>query len=203
MAFFLAPPVKVRLRGGAGRAAHCARRRTRTRRAMMGSRRRRKELPPGGAPGSLFGSSRASCDRTPCGLRRFRGETGVRPRATGAARGPTTARRTGAVSSGEPTCQGHSAGQPINACRTPVGARADQQNSPNAALQLKRNAADSPCTRRECWDKVGLKAKPIEQPWVSPVMKLGTSRPKKGLERPSSSSTRTGRAASSRRRSLL
>ena len=35
MAFFLAPPLKVRLRGGAGRAAQCASRRTRTRRAMM------------------------------------------------------------------------------------------------------------------------------------------------------------------------
>ena len=40
-------------------------------------------------------------------------------------------------------------------------------------------------------------------PWVSPVMKLGTSRPKKGSARPSSCSTRTGRAASCRRRSLL
>ena len=35
MAFFLAPPLKVRLRGCGGRAAQCATRRTRTRRAMM------------------------------------------------------------------------------------------------------------------------------------------------------------------------
>ena len=35
IAFFLAPPLKVRLRGCGGRAAQCATRRTRTRRAMM------------------------------------------------------------------------------------------------------------------------------------------------------------------------
>ena len=48
MAFFLAPPLKVRLRGCGGRAAQCARSRTRTRRAMgLVSRRRREwSCPP-------------------------------------------------------------------------------------------------------------------------------------------------------------
>ena len=65
--------------------------------------------------------------------------------------------------SGESTCWAQRRRAAYKRLLHAVGARADQQDSSNAPLQLKRSAADSPCTRRECWDKVGLKAKPIEQ----------------------------------------
>ena len=67
IAFFLAPPLNVRLRGGAGRAAHCASRRTRTRRAMG-----QQATPQGAAPAELRAVCSAlaeqACDRTPCGV---------------------------------------------------------------------------------------------------------------------------------------
>ena len=86
IAFFLAPPLKVRLRGGAGRAAQCASRRTRTRRAMMmgcdGERLPRQSSAQQFV--RLWQSKLVIGDRA--GLR-LRGETGLRPRAARAARG--------------------------------------------------------------------------------------------------------------------
>ena len=74
MAFFLAPPLKVRLRGCGGRAAQCASKRTRTRRAMglVRRRRRARSCPPEELRQFVRQApvSSSVCDRTPCGLRR-------------------------------------------------------------------------------------------------------------------------------------
>ena len=88
MAFFLAPPLKVRLRGCGGRAAQCARSRTRTRMVIMGSRRRRQRSCPPAELHSLFGKLRQCIklrfDRTPCGSRRLvRGDRRATARGEG------------------------------------------------------------------------------------------------------------------------
>ena len=84
MAFFLAPPLKVRLRGGAGRAAQCASRRTRTRRAMMGCDARRL---PRRSSGQFVRLWQSKLVMEIVRVVAFCCETGVRPRAARAARG--------------------------------------------------------------------------------------------------------------------
>ena len=68
IAFFLAPPLKVRLRGGAGRAAQCASRRTRTRRAMGLVSQARAAAPAELRAAVCSALAEQACDRRPCGV---------------------------------------------------------------------------------------------------------------------------------------
>ena len=188
MAFFLAPPLKVRLRGGAGRAAHCASRRTRTRRAMglVRRRRRARSCPPEELRQFVRQAPVSSSvgDRTPCGLRR------LNPRERRA-----TARGEG--------CEGLDGSAPPR----PLEAPSLVVHSARAAPRQTPALTHTHPQRRpgELVKKPSQRRGPDRPPvlWVSPVMRLGTSKQKSASGRPFNSSTRTGRAASSRRRSLL
>ena len=132
----------------------------------------RQGLPPGGAAGSRVCSAqaeqavighRAGCAGVPrreaCGrVRRGLRGVGRRPGPSLVARRPHS----------------HSAGAAYKTpCEHAVGARADWQDSPNAPLQLKRNAADQ--GRLGCPIARVPKLAPEygRQPWGSPATRLG------------------------------